>query len=206
LEDLQAERDEARAEVKRLKVAKGFACETHDLVSQSACGKCLHEARVEVERLKVQIHGHLDGLKVPEGDIAERIAALAKEHDAAKEEASRLRYQLNSIQKVISDAGFSKVIEPLERVTRLIQERDNATYLADKANNEVARLKRDQTKSATVKQSLTVRPEPSRLEIAAMILQGWASNPNIEALANAENKRPPFAALRIADALIAAAK
>lgn len=69
--DVQRLRNEAQAEAKQLNEA-------------------LYDCRAEVERLKGQIHGHLDGLKVPEGDIAERIAALAKERDAAKEEASRL--------------------------------------------------------------------------------------------------------------------
>jgi len=47
---------------------------------------------------------------------------------------------------------------------------------------------------------------PSRLEIAAMILQGWASNPNVETLVMQPGERPAEAALRIADALIHADK
>lgn len=51
-----------------------------------------------------------------------------------------------------------------------------------------------------------VKPEPSRLEIAAMILNGWASNPNVSSLRCGPDERPPRSALRVADALIAAAK
>jgi len=47
--------------------------------------------------------------------------------------------------------------------------------------------------------------EPSRLKIAAMILQGWASNPNLTPVLP-NDMRPPEGALRIADALILAAK
>jgi hypothetical protein len=51
--------------------------------------------------------------------------------------------------------------------------REEATFLRkerDYALTEVKRLK------ATVNQQLTVRPEPSRLEIAAMLKAGWFAN------------------------------
>ena len=46
-----------------------------------------------------------------------------------------------------------------------------------------------------------IRPEPSRLEIAAMLLAGWLSNPNLSSEANPYESR-----LLEADKLIAAAK
>lgn len=51
-----------------------------------------------------------------------------------------------------------------------------------------------------------VKPEPSRLEIALMLMQGWAANPAMESITDDPVSRPISAALEITDALIAAAK
>ena len=54
----------------------------------------------------------------------------------------------------------------------------------------------------TVAQQLTTRPEPSRLEIAAMLISGWFANP--EALSRKDQDSKWW--LKQADALIAAAR
>lgn len=72
---------------------------------------------------------------------------------------------------------------------------------------EANRLKMDlRILNETVRNDRLVatRPEPSRLEIAAGIIEGWASNSNMEAIVPGE--RPAYSALKIADFLIAAAK
>ena len=65
---------------------------------------------------------------------------------------------------------------------------------------EIAFLRKERN-AATVNQQLTVRPEPSRLEIAAMLKAGWFANPDFDF--NATDQKWW---IEQADALIAAAK
>ncbi len=96
---------------------------------------------------------------------------------ALEAELKQVRAEVDAIRNVISNAGFSEVVEPLERVKRLIQERDEAIC-------KMGRLK---------------TPQPDRLQIAATILAGSYSNcSNYNDLAKI--------GLKQADALIAAAK
>jgi hypothetical protein len=79
----------------------------------------------------------------------------------------------------------------------------------DQAREELQLLKQErdlwqqiQRDKATCKQSLQVRPEPSRLEIAAMIYAAFAG-----AQCNKEKVNPTaYVAVKCADELIAAAK
>jgi uncharacterized coiled-coil DUF342 family protein len=190
--------DEARAEIDWFRKRDDASCDKIKKLTRER-----DDARAEVAQLRAERDEYCNNSRAHLYELLQANTDLAKDRDAAKEDASRLRNQLNSIQKVISDAGFSEVIEPLERVTRLIQERDNAIYLADKAENEVARLKRDQTKSATINQQLTVRPEPSRLEIAAMLVAGRFFNTTYVTKVSGDWIKYAFDG---ADKLIAAAK
>jgi len=95
----------------------------------------------------------------------------------ALEDLTKARAEMDAIRNVISNAGFSEVVEPLERVKRLIQERDEAIC-------KMGRLK---------------TPQPDRLQIAATILAGSYSNcSDYNDLAKI--------GLKQADALIAAAR
>lgn len=78
----------------------------------------------------------------------------------------------------------------------------------DEARAEVAQLRAERDLAqqlgrdeATVNQQMTVRPEPSRLEIAAILLQGVLANPSTEG-----SLIHHYRVLDQADALIAAAK
>ncbi len=95
----------------------------------------------------------------------------------ARNERDECHAEIDAIRKTISDAGFSEVVEPLERVKRLIQERDEAIC-------KMERLK---------------KPKHDRIQIAATILAGSHSNcSDYNDLAKI--------GLKQADALIAAAK
>ena len=83
----------------------------------------------------------------------------------------------------------------VERKEQLIRDWESECR---KAREEVNRLKQERT--ATVNQQLTVRPEPSRLEIAAIIMQGLAARKQYVQLTDSNY------ALSVADYLIAAAK
>lgn len=131
------------------------------------------EARAEVEERK-------DALL----DASRQIDELKKQQDIwlhkARQENEKIlnvRVELEGIRNVISDAGFSDVVDPLERVKRLIQERDEAIC-------KMARLK---------------RPYSDRLQIAATILAGSYSNCS-------DYNDIAKIGLKQADALIAAAK
>jgi uncharacterized coiled-coil DUF342 family protein len=131
------------------------------------------EARAEVEERK-------DALL----DASRQIDELKKQRDIwlhkARQENEKLlnvRVELEGICNVISDAGFSDVVDLLNRVKRLIEERDEAI------------LKMERLKT----------PQPDRLQIAAIILAGSYSNcSDYNDLAKI--------GLKQADALIAAAK
>jgi len=109
------------------------------------------EARAEVERLKAEFGENRKNSRIHLDELLEANWQLAKDRDTAKEEASRLRYQLNSIQRVISDAGFSEVIEPLERVTRLIRERDQAIAERTPHDYGILREERDQLRAESAR-------------------------------------------------------
>jgi hypothetical protein len=89
-----------------------------------------------------------------------------------------------------------------EIIKQVIKERNEA-----RAEVERLKLERDlwqqiQRDGATVNQQLTVRPEPSRLEIAAMLKAGWVANPDVFSRRDDD----PAWWIEQADALIAAAK
>jgi uncharacterized coiled-coil DUF342 family protein len=84
----------------------------------------------------------------------------------------------------------------------------NLTKERNEARAELTRLQAErdlwqqiQRDETTCKQSLQVRPEPSRLEIAAMMASSWVSNP-----AHDETSVDTQWWLKQADALIAAAR
>jgi hypothetical protein len=103
------------------------------------------------------------------------------------------------------------MLDAADRLEKL--ERANKSTLADLALalsertphdygilKEEAAFLRKERNAATVNQQLTVRPEPSRLEIAAMAMQGMLAASSYDTL------RLSKSAFECADALIAAAK
>jgi len=159
------ERDEARAEVEERKEALIDASRLIDELKKQRDhwhDKSIQEnekflnASIELERLKAELSdstNHYNGV------------------------INGLRAEVDAIRNVISDAGFSDVVDPLNRVKRLIEERDEAIF-------KMAPLK---------------APQPDRLQIAAIILAGSYSNcSDYNDLAKI--------GLKQADALIAAAR
>jgi hypothetical protein len=77
-----------------------------------------------------------------------------------------------------------------------------------KAQNEQAHWKRIAERCQEKLSALLTRPEPSRLEIAAMIYAAWEANPEIELVRQTGSDRAacfePCGAVLEADALIAA--
>jgi len=91
--------------------------------------------------------------------------------------------RLEELQRELSES----IRERNKTVADLIKQRDDA-------------LKNQQP--TTVAQQLTTRPEPSRLEISAMLKSGWFANSEAEI----KDDQDPKWWIEQADALIAAAK
>jgi len=122
---------------------------------------------------------------------ADRLEELERDRDKARAEAERLKMELEEIKRSLRESvetrnkNFEKLIKAGAEVERLKMERDLWQQ-----------IQRDE---ATINQQLTVRQEPSRLEIAALAMQGFiASSGFIIDI--------PKNSLEYADALIAAAK
>lgn len=134
------------------------------------------------------------------------ISELAAERDMLRSEVERLKQALhdasieNSGQAALLERTREKVItmefaaanSEIEKLNKDIQKHsDNNMYLIqklaetfielDKARDEIAKLKAE-AKAPVVKELLTTRLEPSRLEIAAMLLAGSMSDPSYPAL------------------------
>jgi hypothetical protein len=85
-----------------------------------------------------------------------------------------------------------------QTICELTKERNEARSEVERLKDTVAAYE-----EATVKQSLTVRPEPSRLEIAAQLLAAVSSRRD---LIEWETKEEAACAVEQADTLIAAAR
>lgn len=166
-------------------------------------------------------------------EAAQRLQELKSANESAtaslvlaRNERDEARAEVDAIRNVISDAGFSDVLDPLQRVTRLIQERDEAISERTPHDYGILRDQRDDYRErlgASIKETQEARaevkrleiinkevlqanytmgttcPEPSRLEIAAIILTGSYGNAgSYQDLAKI--------GLKQADALIAAAR
>jgi chromosome segregation ATPase len=164
-----------RAEVERLR-------REHEIAKRE-----LNEARVEVERVKSQ--------------------SAARDENVCEEINARVSACMNHIwlerDKMIAerDAGRNRLKEVFDANERLIAQRDEARADVTRVRNELQQMQCagfDEHFRPTY-----VRPEPSRLEIAAMLLAGWFCNfDNPDALAC---PRPKWW-IEQADALIAAEK
>jgi uncharacterized coiled-coil DUF342 family protein len=121
----------------------------------------------------------------------DKLAAAIKERDEARAEMH--------LYKIRADGHYEDYCEILRRIDVVVNERDQAREELQLLKQERDLWQQIQRDKATVNQSLTVRPELSRLEIAAMLLQGLlpmhVNSTDVDAVA-----------LRLADRLIAAAK
>jgi uncharacterized coiled-coil DUF342 family protein len=116
--------------------------------------------------------------------------AVIKERDEARAEAEKLKEQIledqnrcNPYVSLTTQKDLDQVRAEVEKLKAELNKAEKAwLYWENKAKSN----------------SMKLRPEPSRLEIAAMILAGGCANPEL-----ATNE---YVALAQADALIAAAK
>lgn len=167
--EMTQQRDEARAEVERLRGASCTCAPTQRLVTENA------ECHAEVERVKKALHD------------AERDTVDIKLLDETRAEVESLK---QSLQKS-SDNNMD-----------LIQRLAETFIELDKARDEILKLKVE-TEAPTVNQQLTVRPKPSRLEIAAMVAPAVC---HLGCGADLDARDFSEACVQVADALIAAAK
>jgi hypothetical protein len=133
---------------------------------------------------------------------------LQSELDEARAEVERLNKQLKQaiVERTPHDYGILK-----EEVDYWKAETHRVAKKRDEALGEVELLKQErdlwqqvQRDKATVKESLTVRPEPSRLEIAAMFYSAALTAGAIKLIFDPDTSAGD--ALIHADALIAASK
>jgi chromosome segregation ATPase len=146
------------------------------------------EARAEVERLSVQVADwELLSDRLKEAmDIAhqktkvrnDKFDELCKQRDEAlaklekvKGEFIKMSTNYYIVLQGCSEGG-RKLNEWAEKCKKLSVELDASRVEVAQLKDTVAAYEQ-----ATVNQQLTVRPEPSRLEIAAMLKTGWFANP-----------------------------
>jgi chromosome segregation ATPase len=186
------ERDAARAELEKLRA-------DHDALGNDMDAVCVErdEARDRQQKIADERDAANLSLKAWKG----KAEAYARERDLEREESHRLLTERNEArsQQTADERICAQRDEFRIQRDAAIKERDVARDTRDRAHAEIERLK------ARIDEMDNSDLEPSRLEIAARIMQGWASNPNMEAMAAGPGERPANAALRIADALIAAA-
>jgi len=121
----------------------------------------------------------------------DKLAAAIKESDEALAHAERSRK--------IADGLYENYCKILKQINVTEKERDDAVAELKRLKKalECTAIQRDELLASPLKTE--TRPEPSRLEIAAMVMQGFLSS-------NGFQIDVPKLSLTYADALIAAAK
>lgn len=145
----------------------------------------LSETTVKAARAEVQNLSARE--KTVRADYEDLVKRLMTEKDRIEKERDEARSQQNADERICAQRD--------EAIVSRNSWRDEANRLEIKLSDVTRRLQR----AEEVRRANT-RPEPSRLEIAARIMQGWAGNSLPGVMPG------PDSALRIADSLIAAAK
>jgi hypothetical protein len=112
--------------------------------------------------------------------------------DILKRDYDELKSKHEMFTKLMAD----KFMDMNRGMIKLQMDRDDARVEVVQLKDKIAAYEQ-----VAVSQKVKVRPEPSRLEIAAMLLQGLLANPSTEG-----SLIHHYRALDQADALIAAAK
>lgn len=148
---------------------------------------------------------HDYGILADQRDEYQRMFSDAvKQVEKERAEVDQLKHALHDAR--LENSGQAARIEELRaEVERLKLELSCALAAEDRAKKSRdeawCKAKEAEAEFSIVNQQLTVRPEPSRLEIAAMFAASWVSNP-----AHDEATVDTQWWLQQADALIAAAK
>jgi len=87
-------------------------------------------------------------------EAADRLEELARERDTEEKRA---------------DGHYENYCEILKQIDRIANQRDKAWDKVERLKGELSNL-----------QPKTTRPEPSRLEIAAMLKAGWFANHDVD--------------------------
>lgn len=186
-EELQAafseaikQRDQAREHYDRIQ----RKCHLTEMELKKAFGK-IEVLSIDNETLK----SDRDNAWSKAVDLKKEVNKLLEFINALEKENGELREEIGSL--MVTTEIMQREINKFANTTVLANERDEARA-------EVERLKLE---PKTVIQQMTSRPEPSRLEIAAMLLaHGWADR-SVE-----QDVKLTGWALAAADKLIAAAK
>lgn len=148
--------------------------------------------------------------------IEDRVARLVFERDEARVKLNKFSDADVRIQQTLAKAlGYPLFADSLKHFPNATPEDGvcvgphtgetlaaEAAIELNKAREEIAKLKAE-AEAPVVKEILTTRPEPSRLEIAAMIAAGNEANPGYFWECEADEARYCF---MLADALIAESK
>jgi hypothetical protein len=122
--------------------------------------------------------------------IFERLDRMTKERDAAVAEAKELKQALHDAR--LENSGQAARIEELKKGNEIIT-------AAVCSGNSIEVERAIQERDAAIVEAKRTRPEPSRLEIAAMLLQGLLPM-------HVNSTDVDVVALKLADRLIRAAK
>ena len=138
-----------------------------------------------------------------------KVARLLDERDRARAEVELLKRELDQAisERTPHDYGILREqrdeahteVERLKReleferaeVARLLDERDRARAEVTRLNGELKRTMQALARANASTESwppASVRKEPSRLEIAAMLKAGWFANPEMDLLGDQDNK------------------
>ena len=215
------ERDQARAEVERLKIE----VQNGNVRHETALVELRHtsDQRDDARKQRDEILADRDNVRQERDEARAEVERLTKERNEAREEMRRLRNGWNESYdelqrqkgpchdlRVVAETRMKERDEARAEAKRFSKIADLMHIERDQAREELQLLKQErdlwqqiQRDEATVNQSLTVRPEPSRLEIAAMVAPaichlGCGMDPEVNDFL--------AACVQVADALIAAAK
>lgn len=157
--------------------------------------------------LCMKLTAELEKLRADHDALGNDMDSVCVERDEARE-SYRLAVEAN--KRIAAERDAARRWQTADE--RICAQRDEAMISRNSWRDEANRLEiklsdvtRQLQRTKEVRCANT-SPEPSRLEIAARIMQGWASNPSMESITGDPISRTISAALEIADFLIAAAK
>jgi len=188
------ERDEARTEAARGDVAKALLSQIDSALKAAGVPTLLTDIGAAERKPML---------------IRERVEWLTNQWLEAKRQMPEMQKNFDRVLRQRDEARGDRDFYKLE-ADNLREKVGNALQERNEARAEVEKLK-EQLRAEIKKNTITIpiRPEPSRLEIAAMIKAAWGANSAIIRYQIEKNFPDVWTekeALREADALIAAAK
>jgi chromosome segregation ATPase len=137
----------------------------------------VQELRAEVERLKQELSdstNHYNGIINDLVKLRDEASAEVEQVKIGSDSAVQALHEHIRVQKSISDAHYESYCEMLKRIDVVARERDEAREEVERLKGDVANQM--EINHAVVTMKVPTRLEPSRLEIAAMLVAGRFSN------------------------------